>query len=269
MRFIVCFSGGHSSAIAAIETVRKYGKDNVILLNHNISKNVEHQDIKRFKEEVANYLGIKITYANMKDWDKYDPLDVCINIRAFKVGNGSALCTNRLKVAPFNNWLKSNYPSKPFNLRDDITIIYGFDKNEKWRIQRRIGVLQAMGYKCDFPLAFWERTIVNTEEVGINRPITYNRFRHANCIGCLKAGKQQWYIVYCLRPDLWEKAKFAENIIGYSIIRNEYLDEIEYKFETMKYKGIIPTEKIPYQRFWSEVRKELKDDDNLPCECFI
>lgn len=33
---IVCFSGGHSSALVAIEAVRKYGKNNVILLNHNI-----------------------------------------------------------------------------------------------------------------------------------------------------------------------------------------------------------------------------------------
>lgn len=32
MKYIVCFSGGHSSAIAAIECVRKAGKENVILL---------------------------------------------------------------------------------------------------------------------------------------------------------------------------------------------------------------------------------------------
>lgn len=36
-KYIVCFSGGHSSAVAAIETVRKYGKEQVVLLNHDIS----------------------------------------------------------------------------------------------------------------------------------------------------------------------------------------------------------------------------------------
>ena len=46
MKYIVCYSGGHSSALVAIETVRKYGKENVILLNHNISAEVSITDIK-------------------------------------------------------------------------------------------------------------------------------------------------------------------------------------------------------------------------------
>ena len=54
-KHIVCFSGGHSSALVAIEVVRKYGKGSVILLNHDINSNVESKDIKRFKKEVAQY----------------------------------------------------------------------------------------------------------------------------------------------------------------------------------------------------------------------
>lgn len=89
MKKIVCFSGGHSSALAAIETARKYGTEGMILLND-------------------------------------------------------------------------------------------------------------MGYKAVFPLADWERTIWETQEVEIARPSTYTTYKHANCIGCLKAGKQHWYCVYCL-----------------------------------------------------------------------
>jgi PP-loop superfamily ATP-utilizing enzyme len=59
VKYVVCFSGGHSSALVAIETVRKYGKENVILLNHDISISVEDEDIKRFKNEVAQYLDIE------------------------------------------------------------------------------------------------------------------------------------------------------------------------------------------------------------------
>lgn len=66
---IVCFSGGHSSALAAIETARKYGTDGMVLLNHDISPHVEHEDIKRFKREVAGHIGIPITYANMPGWE--------------------------------------------------------------------------------------------------------------------------------------------------------------------------------------------------------
>lgn len=77
MKYIVCYSGGHSSALVAIEAVRKYGKENIILLNHDISKEVEHKDIKRFKNEIAKYLGLEITYANMEGWEYKTPLRVC------------------------------------------------------------------------------------------------------------------------------------------------------------------------------------------------
>ena len=67
MKHVVLYSGGHSSALAAIETVRQYGPENVILLNHDINPRTEDADIKRFKREVAEYLGLLITYANMAD----------------------------------------------------------------------------------------------------------------------------------------------------------------------------------------------------------
>ena len=267
MKYIVCYSGGHSSALAAVETVWRYGKENVILLNHDINPNVEHEDIKRFKNEVACYLGIDITYANMNDWNKLDPIAIAVKIKAFKVGNGTALCTNRIKTEPFFSWLELNYPSKPLDPRKDLKIIYGFEKNERHRIQRRIGVLINRGYLTDYPLAFWPRTISQIEEIGINRPSTYKTYRHANCIGCLNAGKQQWYIVYCLRQDLWVRAKKAEELIGYSIIKDYFLEDLEPKFEKMKRFGIIPTEKINHQKFWSIVRSELTENVMMPCEC--
>lgn len=270
MKYIVCFSGGHSSALAAIETVRKAGKENVILINHDISPNVEDADIKRFMREVADYLGIEITYANMEGWEDKDPLDVCMELKAFKGDNGMGLCTYYLKTDPFYKWLNENYPSNPSEPRDDVTIIYGFDANELDRIQRRTYILLNKGYKTDYPLAFWERTIQNTEEIGIQRPKTYEIFRHANCIGCLKSGKQQWYIVFCLRPDLWERAKKAEELIGYSIIKGSYLKDLECEFRAMRNRGIVPTERIGFQKFWAEVKKAFPNDfEYKPCECAV
>jgi len=38
----------------------------------------------------------------------------------------------------------------------------------------------------------------------------------------------------------------------------------------MKNLGIVPTEKVGFQKFWAEVRKALPNDfDNKPCECAI
>uniref|UniRef100_A0A6M3XJT0 Phosphoadenosine phosphosulfate n=1 Tax=viral metagenome TaxID=1070528 RepID=A0A6M3XJT0_9ZZZZ len=271
MLYIVCFSGGHSSALAAIETVRRYGKSNVILLNHDISPEVEHKDIKRFKDDVSNYLDIGITYANMEGWETKTPLRICKEISAFKVDNGTALCTNRLKTEPFKKWLKENIPADIENVRKDVKIIYGFDSNEPDRIQRRVGVMASIGYLTEYPLATMERTIGKVEDIGIPRPVTYKLYRHANCTGCLKAGKQQWYVVYCTRPDIWEEAKETEKAIGYSILKDVYLEDLENEFYEMKYKKFIcPDEKTPPTTFWANVNKVMPGQVNmLPCECAI
>lgn len=128
-----------------------------------------------------------------------------------------------------------------------------------------------MGYKSDYPLAFWERTIQSTNELGIAPPNTYSQFKHANCTGCLKAGKQHWYIVFCTRKDIWEKAKFAEEIIGYSILKDVYLSELEEDFEKMRCLGITTTEHELGVTFFARVRRIFKDiesdEDAKPCEC--
>ncbi|HHY22188.1 MAG TPA: hypothetical protein GX525_10020 [Bacilli bacterium] len=125
-----------------------------------------------------------------------------------------------------------------------------------------------MGYKTDYPLAYWERTIFNVEDIGIKRPVTYKLFKHANCIGCLKAGRQHWYAVYCLRPDIFNEAKQAEKEIGYTIIKGISMEELEVIFKEMKYvKNICPTEKLKPQTFWAKVKKALPEDNIMPCDC--
>lgn len=270
MKHIVCYSGGHSSGVVAIEVARRFGRENVILLNHDIHFTVEHADIKRFKREVSEYLGIPITYANHKN-PNLDQFDICVKEKAFKVDKGPVLCTSRLKTEPFQEYLKAHHADR------DCVIYYGFDDtpSERKRIQRRIGILGADGYRTDYPLALWnERTILETIEIGITKPSTYSVFIHGNCVGCLKAGWQHWYIVYCTRPDIWLKAKWAEDEIGYAIHHQDgqpmYLEDMEPRFEKMKAAGVEATERIPQQRFWANARKvvEIREIQyELPCEC--
>lgn len=268
-KHIICYSGGHSSALVAIEVTRKFGKENVILLNHDINPRVEEEDIKRFKREVADYLELPITYANHPDWETKDQFDVVIDAGAFKVGNGTALCTHRLKTHPFEKYLKEHHPEK------DVVLYYGFDDNEMSRVARRKQILGVQGYASDYPLALWEdRTIFDTEEIGIRPPNTYGKFKHANCTGCLKAGKQHWYIVYLSRPDIWEKAKLAEEEIGYSILAEGELQALEPMFQRMKDAGIDTTEHEDPRTFFARVRKILainikSELDIKPCECFV
>lgn len=260
---IVCFSGGHSSALCAIEAVRRYGKSNVVLLNHNISSHVEHADIKRFKEDISDYCGVPITYANMRDFESTPPLEVCKKKAGFSAGNQQKFCTYELKTKPFYEYLEKIPKSK------GVHILYGFDAEEQNRINRKTDSINAMGYTPEFPLADWDRTIEKTEDIGIARPSTYATYKHANCTGCLKAGKQHWYCVYCLRPDIFEEAKAAEKQIGYSIIKGSFMEELEPTYKEMKQqKRITPTDRGNSAAFWAEVGKVLPEQESLfPCDC--
>ncbi len=168
------------------------------------------------------------------------------------------------------DWLGETFPTQ------NAVIYYGFDASEKVRITRRSRILGSLGFKTEFPLAFWPRTILSTTEIGVTPPLTYSTWKHANCIGCLKAGRQHWYCVYCLRPEIWAKAKLSEEQIGYSIMSGIYLDELEPLFEAMKQAGIVPTEKTPFPQFWKEVRQKIhgylslivrQGEEEKPCEC--
>jgi hypothetical protein len=268
LKHIVLHSGGHSSGIVAIEVVRRFGAENVILLNHDLPGLVEAADIKRFKREIAEYVGLPITYASHPD-PEANQFSVCIKAQAFKVDSGPELCTSRLKTEPFMCWLTDNFPDK------DCICYYGFDKDEMHRVQRRSGIMGEQGYRTDYPIALWpERTIHKSTEVGIAAPLGYSVFKHANCIGCLKAGWQHWYIVYCTRPDIWQMGKDAEDTIGHAIHHDEtgpvYLEDMEEMFAAMRCANVPATEHIPHQQFWARAKKVINitvQPSLLPCEC--
>lgn len=257
MKYVICYSGGKSSSECALSVAKRYGAENVILLNHNITSKVEQECTKKLKQDVADYLGLDITYANHKNWEKATPVQVCVDAGAWKVGSGQILCTNRLKTDPFVKWMKENDP------KCEYTYVYGFDKNEPTRVNRRSQIMGDMGYKTLFPMLWDESEIVRLEDIGIDAGAIYDKFNHSNCTGCLKAGWQHWYIVYCERPDIWEEAKAGEDEIGYAIHKDAdgpvYLEDKEDMFEKMKTAGVEPTEKIQFQTFWSQAKKAVKD----------
>jgi hypothetical protein len=174
-----------------------------------------------------------------------------------------------LKTKPFRKWLRDNYPIPRGETRDDITVLYGFDAHEPERITRRSQMMGIEGYRTGFPLISPDRTILDIEEVGIQRPVTYKIYKHANCIGCLKAGKQHWYCVYCLRPDIWAEARQVEDETGHSIISDAFLADLEPRFAEMRdAKGICPTDKGNAMAFWARVNEAIPEQLAIfPCEC--
>lgn len=275
---VVCFSKGHSSALVSIELVREFGKENVILVNHNINPKKEDADIKRFGNEVAAYLDIPITFVNYKGIQDEnnipDQFQIAKSKKAFKAPNTSdATCTYELKTKPFFDWIELNFP------KQDCMIYYGFDSNETARIARKKAMMGLIGLGVDFPLALWERTILSTTEIGITPPNTYSVYKHANCKGCLKAGIQHWYVTYVNEYEIFCEGKDCEIYLGYTILRKSIkgklvpfsLTEFEPVFEKMKAAGIPATEHFSSLLF----RRALKEfgitefGKYMPCECMI
>jgi len=182
-----------------------------------------------------------------------------------------------MKTEPFMNWLSFNFPTTPtlFEDKKDCIVYYWFDANEVNRVQRRSTIMAANGYKTDFPIALWDKKYFRYFPDYIVRPNSYDVFKHANCIGCLKAGWQHWYCVYVLNPDIYKKGILSENKIGYSINKDAYLEDKIELFERMIKAGIEPTEKIKSQTLWAMVKKILKEPIEIdeaelkPCECYL
>lgn len=260
MKYIVCFSGGHGSALTAVETVRRHGRENTILLNHDISNKVEDADVKRFKMEVADYLGVPIEYANRENFEEDTPLSLCRQKKMIRFGIGSSICTYYLKTEPFYQWLKDNYPVKKGQVSRDITLVYGFDASEPKRIERRRKYLLNQGYLSEYPMAEGcdENTLRDIRQLGIALPESYEYAKHANCKGCLKAGKQHWYMVYCLWPKIFDEAVETEKIVGFSIIKGHFLSDLAPLYEQMRIIGIEPNDNECSGSFWGRVHRLMK-----------
>jgi hypothetical protein len=258
MKYVVCYSGGHSSALAAVETVVRHGRRNTILLNHDISNKVEDEDVRRFKNEVADYLGLPVVYANRENFQTDTPLSLCRQMKMIRFGAGSSICTYYLKTEPFHKWLSELYPVRKGEISREITLVYGFDPSESHRVERRRRHLLHRGYQSEYPLVdLSSRHLKDIREIGIELPSTYRMAKHANCKGCLKAGKQHWYMVYCLWPEIFWEAVETEKLVGYSIISGQFLSELEPLFYCMKDAGIMPLDNECSALFWARVRRGL------------
>lgn len=63
-KHIVCYSGGHSSALVAIEVVRKYGKENVVLLITTLTALLKMKTLKDLKKRLLTiciYQSLSLT----------------------------------------------------------------------------------------------------------------------------------------------------------------------------------------------------------------
>lgn len=212
---VTWWSAGITSAVACKMALNLY--DNTEL--YYAETGSAHSDNKRFKEECEEWYGKKIHTIKSK---KYDSVyDVCKKRKAFVV-NLNAPCTYELKKVP------------RFTLEDSTNIesqVFGFEfsKHELTRSKR---FAEQYPYTHPlFPLQEKQLTKANCrkilEDAGIEIPKMYKLgFHNNNCIGCIKGGMGYWNKIREYFPEEFEKFARLEREIGYSIIKDCYLDEL-------------------------------------------
>jgi hypothetical protein len=208
---VVWFSSGAASAVAAIKTIEKYGKNNNVRIVNNPIKE-EDADNQRFLRDVASYLGIEIESAVNSDY----PDTSCVKVwekRRFMSGVYGAPCTLELKKNARREYEKHN------NI--DFHVL-GFTLEEKNRHDR-------------FVLTERENVIPVLIDEGITKSDCYSFLRsinielpkiysmgypNANCIGCVKAtSPTYWNHVRKMHPDVFDQRARQSEEIGAKLVR--------------------------------------------------
>ena len=217
----VWFSCGAASAAAAYETVRKYGDTaNIRLLNNPVIE--EHEDNRRFLEDVERWLGIEVESVTHPKYPSCSAREVWGH-RRYMSGVAGAPCTSILKREARQIWERQNHY--------DHTVL-GFTVDERKRhnnftLTERplLPVLIEEGYRKQDCYNLLKRH-------GIQPPRMYQLgFPNANCVGCVKSGSvTYWNHVRKHFPEVfWDRAEQSRSI-GARLVKYKgtriYLDEL-------------------------------------------
>ena len=195
---VAWFSGGVSSFISIY-----LAKDIDKIFYIHIEE--QHEDTLRFLKDCEVFLGRKIEILQ----SPYKSVENVMRINQM---------ISRRMYAPCTDWLKKRVRIKweSENKDKDITYVWGYDLEEKDRIERMIEFYP--DYQHEFPLADANMTKQDAhgllERLGLKRPVMYDLgYKNNNCIGCVKGGMAYWNKIRVDFPDVFDKmAKFEREI---------------------------------------------------------
>jgi hypothetical protein len=207
------FSAGVSSAVATKMTLTKY-PDMKIIYQHIDD---QHPDTLRFLSDCEKWFNIPAE----KIQSKYKSVEAAVRGSGFLVSAFGAGCTRLLKIRLRKDWEVAN-PGRH-------TYVWGFDASEKDRAEQRKKAMPEHDH--EFPLI--ENGLSKPHihgmlsEAGIARPKMYDLgYPNNNCIGCLKGGGGYWNKIRIDFPEVFESRAKLERVIGHSILKKYYLDEL-------------------------------------------
>jgi hypothetical protein len=214
-RLLVWFSCGAASACA----LKLVAHLNPLAIYCDLSKN-ENADNVRFRAEVEQWTGIKVTVIKSK---LYDTVEEVFEARQYMSGPAGAPCTVEMKKVPRFDFQRA-----------DDTHIFGMTTDEASRIRK------FESNNCDMNLAW---PLVNSRmskadclemlmDAGIILPTMYRLgYSNNNCEGCVKASSARyWNLVRKTSPEVFRRRCEQSRRLGCKLVRWKgeriYLDEL-------------------------------------------
>lgn len=210
-KIVVGFSGGVTSAWCAGWALRRFPKNEVVLLFHDTKE--EDADTYRFLHEMAAKLDHPIT--ERSDGRSLTELIYDENMIP---NNRAPFCSRKLKGEPGERYIEE-LKSEGVT---EIIKVYGFSAMEPERVQRHTAMGWTQGFTARFPMiedgiskqdaATWCQC-----DMGVPLPAMYTWSDHANCPGCFRGGKAYWLAVKDNAPDVFEQRMALEKEFGHTI----------------------------------------------------
>lgn len=183
----------------------------------------QHKDSMRFIKDIEKAIGKNVEILRS---EQYKTVEECVlSFGGFRNPyNNFAPCTNWLKKRVRKKWESEHQDY-------DLTYVWGFDLKEKNRAERTIEANPQA--KHEFPLI--DKNLSKEEVHGLfertfdfKRPLMYDLgYPNNNCIGCVKGGMGYWNRIRKDFPEVFEARSILERKVGYSILRDCYLDELD------------------------------------------
>lgn len=218
----VWFSCGAASAVAAMETIRRYGQTHIVrVVNNPVAE--EDADNLRFMRDVGDWLGVEIEAAVNSKYPNASAVEIW-GARKFMAGNAGAVCTYELKKQARREWEAKNHP--------DFHVL-GFTADEKARHERFV-----LSERDNVIPVLIEAGITKRDcfailrDAGIELPRIYSQgYPNANCIGCVKAtSPTYWNHVRQQHPEVFVERAEQSRELGVRLARYKgrrvFLDEL-------------------------------------------
>lgn len=219
---VVWFSFGAASAVAAAETLRRFGTVcDVRLVNNPVAE--EDEDNLRFGKDVSTWLRHPVVSHVNPSYPLGSAVDVWEKRKAMVFPHG-APCTVHLKKEARQDYERLN--------RVDWHVL-GFTSEEKKRFDRFVLTERSNVLPVLISAGLSKEDCAGIlQSAGVALPRVYGEgYPNANCIGCVKAtSPTYWNLVRRTRPEIFSDRATQSRKLGVRLVRYKgkriFLDEL-------------------------------------------